>query len=223
VDKIQLSLYELSGYLLPGSVATLAIAVCYWAIWLPGVPFPVHEAHADVVGWAVIGGVAYLLGHCLQSVGNMVINGVEKAALSKGGVVPDPIIQRVQQRISSIVGVKADELDPVALFRLADEISVQNGAMTDREIFVAREGFYKGCAIAFAFLCVGLLARALFGAAGIKLTDYVYYISRTQLLLAAAGTAVAAGFFKRRARRFGAYRVSRAIYAFLAADSKRKE
>jgi hypothetical protein len=102
-----------------------------------------------------------LLGHCVQSIGNQVITHVEKAALSKGGAVPESIVQRAQQRVGTLIGIKADELDPVTLFRLADEISVQNGAVTDRDIFVAREGLCKGCAIALALLCLALLVRAL--------------------------------------------------------------
>jgi hypothetical protein len=213
VDKIQLSLYELSGYLMPGSLLVLALAIFYWAIWLPNVPFPIYKFHPDAVGWSVIGVIAYLLGHCVQSIGNKMIAGAEDAALAKGGSVPNPIVKCAREQVAEITGVKGDELDPSTLFRLADEISVQSGAVADRDIFVAREGFYKGGTIALGLLSLALIVRALKGITGVRFPGYVYYVSEMQLLFISAVTASAASFFRRRARRFGAYRVSRAIFA----------
>jgi hypothetical protein len=116
LDKIQLSIYEISGYLIRGGLALLALAIVYWAMCLPNIPFPIYKVQLDTVGWSVIGVIAYLLGHCVQSIGNKAVAGAEDAALAKAGSVPEAIVRCASEQIAEIVGVKGDELDPKTLF-----------------------------------------------------------------------------------------------------------
>lgn len=220
IDKIQLTLYEIFGYLLPGAICTVAVVIFYWGTCLPHAMFPVYKVHPDPLGWAVLTGVSYLFGHLAQGIGTKYLKGAEKVALENGDLVPPPIVLSAKERAATIVGVEPEDMDAVSLFRLADEYTLQKGVVGDREIFVYREGFYKGCTVALALLCIALLIRRFGGSTAIGFPSYVYYMSGIQVLAIALVVAVASQLCRQRFRRFGIYRVSRAIFAFLTLSQK---
>jgi len=220
IDKIQFTLYEIFGYLLPGAIGTTAVAIFYWGTCLPHATFPVYKVRPDALGWAVLTGISYLLGHLAQGIGTRYLKGAEKAALENGELVPPSIVSSAKDRAAAIVGVHPADIDSVSLFRLADEYTLQKGVMGDREIFIYREGFYKGCTVALALLCIALLVRSFGGTTAVGFQSYIYYVSQVQILTTALVVAVASRLCRQRFRRFGVYRVSRAIFAFLTLSHK---
>jgi hypothetical protein len=223
IDKIQLTLYEIFGYFLPGSLGSLALLVFYWALCIPTVPIPVYKVHPDSTAWVILVGVSYLMGHLAQGLGNKFLRGAENGALGQNGTIATEIRTVGRNRAAELMGVNPETLDPESLFRFADEFSVQKGLSGDRDIFVYREGFYKGCTISMAMLCVALLLRAIFDGTTIRMPEYVYVISREQIFTAAVLVAIAARICKARSHRFGAYRVTRAFFAFLVLSQPRNE
>lgn len=222
IEKIQLTLYEIFGYLLPGAICTVAVAIFYWGTCLPHAAFPVYKVHPDAVGWAVLTGISYLFGHLAQGIGTKYLKGAEKVALDNGELLPTTIVSSAKERAATMAGVQPEDIDAVSLFRLADEYTLQKGAGGDREIFVYREGFYKGCTVALALLCTALLMRSFGGATAIGFPSYVYYMSGIQILTIALVVAVGSRLCRQRFRRFGIYRVSRAIFAFLVLSEERQ-
>jgi hypothetical protein len=109
------------------------------------------------------------------------------------------------------------KFDEMTLFRFTDEYSLQKGLIGDRDIFVYREGFYKGSTVAFCMLTVGLIVRAVVPGSAVRMPGYVFFISSYQLFAGAALAAFAARLSKQRFFRFGNYRVTRAVFAFLVA------
>lgn len=216
IDKIQLTLYEIFGYLLPGAIGTAAVAIFYWGTCLPHTTFPIYKVHPDALGWAVLTGISYLFGHLAQGIGTKYLKGAEKAALENSELVPPAIVSSAKERAATIVGVQPADIDSVSLFRLADEYTLQKGVSGDREVFIYREGFYKGSTIALALLCIALLIRSFGGTTAVGFPSYTYYVSRIQVLTTALIAAAASRLCRQRFRRFGIYRVSRAIFAFLA-------
>ena|ERR1700704_1195200 len=220
IDKIQLTLYEIFGYLLPGAIGTTAVAIFYWGACLPHAIFPVYKVHPDTIGWAVLTGISYLFGHLAQGLGTKYLKGAEKTALENGEIVPSAIVSSAKVRAATIAGVRSEDIDSVSLFRLADEYALQKGALGDREVFVYREGFYKGCTVALALLSIALLVRSFLETTAVGFPTYTYYVSPIQLLTAALVAAVASRLCRQRFKRFGIYRVSRAVFAFLVLSKK---
>jgi hypothetical protein len=216
LDKIQLTLYEIFGYFLPGTMSALSLILIYWAFCLPHVALPIYKVHPDAMGWAGIIGISYLLGHINQGIGNRYLTGAEIRALGPKGTITSDIRLTAQERASELMGVRAECIDPGSLFRFADEYAVQKGQLGDRDVFVYREGFYKGCTISLSMLGIALVVRAIVAAPALRLPDYIYYISRIQIFTAAIIIFFAAAISRQRFQRFGSYRVTRAIFAFLA-------
>jgi hypothetical protein len=58
-------------------------------------------------------------------------------------------VEMLECRAKDLAGIKAPgDLTLRWAVRVLDEYSVQNGKPGDRDVFVYREGFYRGCAIA---------------------------------------------------------------------------
>jgi len=222
IDKIQLTLYEIFGYFLPGVIAAGALAVFYWAMCIPAVPFPVFKIHPDAVGWGSLLALSYMLGHILQGIGGKYLGGIEEKVLGENGSMPAAIIASARSRTAEISGVKPCEMGPNTLFRIADEYSLRKGPAGDRDVYIYREGFYRGCTTALVLLSFALIVRALRGWTQLKFPEYVFFVSSMQLLVAALVAMGAARICKKRFERFGSYRVSRAVFAFLVMSKERE-
>jgi hypothetical protein len=216
IEKIQITLYEIFGYLLPGLIACAAALIIYWALCLPLVPLPAYKFRPSALGWIVLLGLSYVLGHLVQGIGNKLLTGAEEAALGPRGSIPSELRRAGRDKAAALMGVPSARVDAVSLFRFADEYAIQHGQMGDREIFVYREGFYKGATVALLALSLAAVLRATFAGTAVRMPSYVYYVSHAQLLTAAVAVALSARICKERFYRFGSYRVTRAFFAFMA-------
>lgn len=210
------TLYEIFGYVFPGGMAFLAFAVLFWAIFVPTVPLGVATFQPGLVTWVSVIVASYVLGHASQAVGNIIFHGAEKSALaSETGTAPSWMRQRAQEEAGEILKVKSSQLDPGWVFRTLDEYALQTGKDGDRDMFVYREGFYRGTAVSLFFLSAALLVRLFSPCASIRFTKWLFHVSSMELL----GTAIIVGgvgyMFVRRYRRFAEYRITRAILAAL--------
>ena len=222
IDKIQLTLYEVFGYFLPGAVAALALLIAWWAVFLSDKMIPIHAFSPNAVGWVVLVGLSYLAGHIVQGLGNRFLRGAEEAALGSNGSLSKPIREKAFENAARLIGADMASMGAAELFRFCDEYSLQKGELGDRDIFVYREGFYKGCTIAFLMLSIALALRGAIGhsvlalCADPKLAACLHVIPRKELFTAAVVVALFSGICRKRFHRFGNYRVTRAVFAFLA-------
>ncbi len=204
---------------MPGAITLHGILVLYWAFFVPRVPLGFATYQPGLVTWAALVVASYLLGHAVQGVANVVLKGVEDAALSSSGTAPQWMRERAAQLAGKLLAVGLVEIKPGWVVRTLDEYSVQAGELGDRDIFVYREGFYRGTSIALFFLSVALLVRAWIPGASIQFTKGLFYISTVELLFTALITSGIGRMFVRRYRRFAEYRVTRAVLAALVLEN----
>jgi hypothetical protein len=215
LDNFVFTLYEIFGYLFPGGLALLGISLLFWAVFVPRLPLGIATCQPGLVTWTAVVFISYLLGHAVQAIGNLILKGAEHDALGVNGTLPEEIRQRAAELSAKLLTVNGEKLNPVWIFRTLDEQSIQTGKAGDRDIFVYREGFYRGGAIALFFLTVALLVRSWLPGSSIQFTKGVFYISQWQFLTTALITAVVGRLFVSRYRRFAEYRISRAVLAAL--------
>lgn len=207
------TLYELFGYLLPGGVALVGIILLAWALFVPLVPLGIATFQPGLAMWTGIVVASYVLGHAAQAVGNKVLRSVEKSALAMN----DATWMRDQARhaAAELLGVPAEQLDPRSVYRILDEYAVQTGRPGDRDMFIYREGFYRGTCTALFFLSTTLLVRSIVPGSSIQFTKWLYPISCWQGFATAIITAGLGWLFLQRYKRFAEYRVTRAALSAL--------
>ena len=216
LNNFAFTLYEIFGYLLPGSIALLGFLVLDWSIFVPAVPLGVSTFQAGLITWTAVVVASYLLGHAAQAIGNVFLRGAEDAALgTKHGSAPLWMRERATQAASEILKADPAQLTSVWIFRTLEEYATQVGKEGDRDIFIYREGFYRGTAVSLIFLAVTLAVRMFFPGCRIQFASGLFYVSRWELFTTLLITTGVALLFIRRYRRFAEYRVTRAVLAAL--------
>jgi hypothetical protein len=159
LDKISVTLYDLLGYLMPGFLLLLAGSLAE-ATWF-GTPFFALARFKNNPVIASI--VAYFLGQAAHGIGSWMVARTKFIKTRFGGKevykLGKEIDQRVQQVISETFGfeVKSDAPHPLTkaeIYLLADSYIVASGGSVERDILMAREGFFKTSAIAFLALLI---------------------------------------------------------------------
>src|SRR5690348_6488075 len=69
VKEVQVTLYDVFGFILPGTVVLAALAVLFCFVYLPAAP--TTYAAPDLVAWVVGIVLVYFGGHMAQSLGNV--------------------------------------------------------------------------------------------------------------------------------------------------------
>ena len=69
IKDIEITLYDIFGYLIPGSVALIGIYLIAWRVVLP----PNQDwTDASARAWVVVLGLAYVMGHFVQALSNLI-------------------------------------------------------------------------------------------------------------------------------------------------------
>src|SRR6266568_2878749 len=136
LDKLTFTLYEIFGYLLPGSVAFVGFGLLYWGLFAPTVPLGVADFQPGLVTWSAIIIASYLLGHAAQAVGNRLLGGIEESALAMNEV--PWMRERADNSAAELLSVPADKIGARWVYRVLDEYAVQTGQAGDRDMFVYR-------------------------------------------------------------------------------------
>ena len=216
MDNFSFTLYEVFGYVFPGGIALLAFVVLYWAFFVPGVPLGIATFQPGLVTWVSVIAASYVLGHAAQAVGNIFFRGPEKSALaSETGGAPQWMRESAQRVAGEILKVSSVHLEPRWIFRALDEYALQIGKDGDRDMFVYREGFYRGTTLSLFFLSAALLVRLFVPGASIQFTKGLFHISFLELFVTAVITGGIGYLFVRRYQRFAEYRITRAVLAAL--------
>ena len=218
VKELKFTLYEVFGYLLPGSVTLVALFLIFWAIYMPRRVIQIGLINVQAFAAGAL--IAYLLGHLSQAIGNIAPGSFchfEKEALREDG--PDSaanqFVKEAKIGVAKLCNVDKKTISADWLYRVLDETVVQFGVGSEREIYQYREGFYRGCTVAFAVLAGGLLVRCIVPSTAVELRNVVHYLSRWVLVFPLLISISATWLSYRRFRRFGEYRVTRALLAFL--------
>ena len=202
-DSFKFSLYELFGYVFPGCVTGIALLMADWAIVHPVlVALPASALTKTGLSLALV--AAYILGHSVQALANLVLQDATVLILKRKGAAWD-ILSRVRCDLPEHLANFSDAV-LVALF----EQQFQNrGPSPEREIYVYREGFCKGMMIALVFLTASLL---LLAARAPHLPFLLLHdLNRCEILAGAILVCVMAAGMYRRSIRFANYRIVPAL------------
>src|SRR5262249_10612645 len=220
IKDLQVTLYEIFGYLLPGMVLLTSLLLLFWAIFFstPTLTFDLKTTEV----WLAFLIFSYVAGHMGQAVGNLIqkrLKSAETLVLGQNGELSPEVLKACKAKAAKAYEVDTAALSDYWLVRLCDDAVLRAGKLGEREIFQYREGFYRGTAVGFAALTVASLAfmvRLWFvDGHSLKIVGADWSLTPWQFFFVAL---VAAGFTVLaflRYRRFGSYRVTHAMLGFL--------
>jgi len=247
--ELRFTIYEVLGYLFPGAVVFAAILIVLWGLkWHNFQLDNLNQASRREL--AVIAVVVYLLGHLAQAIANWtdrltekllransdgvaakIVRGLKWAFLEKGveqtkqGLLAERIMDRVRDQASDYYRLERSSLDDMVLNQLCDAAVVMSGAPEEREIYIYREGFYRGIWLGLILVALAFLFPLFAKLAGCNISvttaGQTFKPSCPTLGLLAVASWVCSCFAYGRYWRFRNYRVEGAFLFFLSAAKKK--
>lgn len=153
-DKISVTLYDLLGYLLPGFVFLLVCSLAE-ASWFGSSLLALSRFKSNPIAASI---VAYFLGQAGHAASTWIIANTKIRKSWLGGKETYQLGTKIDQRLQQVIQetysleMGGEELAKSDVFLLADSYIVASGGSSERDIFMAREGFFKTSALAFAIL-----------------------------------------------------------------------
>lgn len=251
LKETKVTLYDVFGYLLPGAVLLAALAIVLWSIHFPDEPLALSLPGAE--SWVLIFAIAYIAGHMAQALSNLLLKALEwpwkrlrswqrthnwhqfqrhrwfcsneHIHLADGAHerLPAEFLNAARTKAAALSGVPEQAIDAEWLFRICDEAVVQRGNPGDREIFVYREGFYRGLCFALVALAAALVVRMAHGGITLALAAGPRKMGWEFVTFFLVTCVVFIFLCFQRFRRFGRYRISQAILAFLVMPEEKKK
>jgi hypothetical protein len=161
LDKISVTLYDLLGYVLPGFLLLLACSIIEAAFGDSSL-FAISEVRSNTVLALV---TAYFLGQTSHALASRV-SAKEKHRLRNGSYqLGDSVTRRISETLIDTFKIEQDPNKPLShsdMLLLADGYILASGGSVERDVLMAREGFFKSSAVAFALVGVVNLAVLLF-------------------------------------------------------------
>lgn len=250
LETAKVTLYDVFGYLLPGMVMVAALAILVWAVHFPDEPLMLSLPGAEA--WVIVLALAYMTGHMMQGLSNHLLTVLEwpgkrlrewKRAqswqwfqrrrwfcsnehiyLTEGAreCLPAEFLSAARAKAAAMSGAPEKALEGEWLFRICDEAVVQRGNLGDREVFVYREAFYRGLTFALLGFAAALVVRMLRGETALVLAAGPRKVGSDVIAFCLVISLVFVYLSYRRYRRFGRYRISQAILAFLVMPEEKK-
>ncbi len=198
----RLTFYDIVGYLLPGAVGLLALAVVCalinpaWAVAEP--------SGAGAWTLAVVG--TYFLGHAIQGIAFRILSRsrMRDAVARAASPTVDAVVTRALESNGSVPGKSVAER-----FAALDALKID---FADREVFTARQGFYRGSSVAFGLLFIALAVAAIWGRA---ISVFGYDVPRAMAMVGAILSVGCCGIFALRYRDFIRHEIEYAAAAGL--------
>jgi hypothetical protein len=250
-QQAKVTLYDFFGYLLPGLVVLGALGLMFWVDQFPVTTIALSVPGAEA--WAIILTVAYIAGHMAQALSILLLNVLaapfcwlrtwgwltrwrwfqrrhyfcsnEHILLAQDvlGCLPNAYISAAKIKAVTLSGLPTDAVNGDWLFRVCDEAVVQRGNTGDRDIFVYREGFYRGLWAALLVMLVALLVRAAVPGAAIRIASGQTDLSAGAFRFFVVVVTACIYFSFQRFRLFGRYRITQALIAFLVMPEEKKK
>jgi len=218
MKSVEITLYDIFGYFIPGCVGLVALYLIAWRIVLSAVQ---DWSSISALGWAIVAGVAYVVGHFLQALSNtlyrIACKNPEQRILTDAFVVPANILhvaQKAARRVAHLSG--NDDLEIKTLYEIMDHYVQQHGKTEKRDIYTYREGFYRGLSIAFLLLAIGSFLHMTGGQSTAAAFGSVIVLGAPCMGFIGVLSIIMALLFALRYQRFVIYRVKNCIFSFLA-------
>lgn len=216
MEKLTFTLYEVFGYFLPGTIGVAAIAILFWALFLPNAAIPVASLELSKLWYVGLAIICYYSGHIVQMLSRSFFKNPDDSVLAREPNMA-PIIKRAQEQLAAHLSMSQAETPGASMtVRLCDEVAVQYGQIGDRDVFVYREGFYRGSVAAFILLDIAFLVRCLIPGAALRLPAQIFPVSRWQLVFVMGVVTCGIYLLFKRYKLFAALRSIRGILAYVS-------
>jgi hypothetical protein len=222
-DKLSGTLYDLIGYVLPGYVVLVALSVAESTFCRSSL-IPLSGLERNV-GASTI--AAYYLGHAAFAL-SAVLRGsrfTRRWTKSKKHRLGGILSVRVQEVIAGVYGLPLESVQAMTsleAFLLADSYVVAFGGSADRDIYMAREGFFKASMVAFALSAISFLTALFRGGAGIRVDRDLYHLSSAGTLSMAIAFLAMAAICRTRYLFFNGVKITHTETVFLSLALKVK-
>lgn len=164
----------------------------------------------------------YVIGHLCQAMGNALpaLNRLPEDDFLAPNDFPPALLERATTILGLQLTIDASLVNLEHRVALMDQIRRVAGNGSDHEVFVYREGFYRGMTVATGLIVLALVARLLFAYTSLQFANDRIQLDRSDNILLILACTGAVALFRARMRRFGRYRVQWAVEAFLAAATR---
>lgn len=226
MKELQVSLYDVFGYVAPGIIAFLGMYLIWWRLVIPS---HLDWSTVSSAGWAAILLVSYVLGHAIQALANLLVKPLNIGATEDNEL---DAIKTKSQQLHDSIAIKAcrvtnlsddTKLPPSVLYEIADSYLMQYGKTETRDIYVYREGFYRGLMVSLLVFVLGALCAMTGPDLTVKIFDTTLWCT-SGLFGTMAVTAIGISFLSfQRFKRFSTYRVRNALFSFLIVEKSQKK
>lgn len=218
IEKIQVSLYDFFGYLLPGGVFLLALVIFSWTIFWPQQVLKISQP--TFTHWVIILLLSYFLGHLIQAVANLFakIFPSDDVVLSKKNIhkISKSVIEEARSEAKKLFyNYTMKKFSDGDIYNICDETVRRGKTLETREIYLSLEGFYRGLSISNLILALTLFLRIILYESYVKIGWKSYLLGRPFLLFVGLILLICFFLFFIRYRRFLGYRIKQVIYGFL--------
>ena len=204
MNSIKFTIYEVLGYLAPGIVTLAAMGLILWAAFLPGRSLMIKAPSYSKEEIALAIFAAYALGHLMQGLCNA--HPTPEATAAKKNLHVK-LLSGARQTLSARCGFPLDEYRIEDVVALAQASMSLTGKTDGFDVFLYREGFYRGSSGAYTLFGAAIVFRMFRGRTMVNYAGSAYALSPSFLVLSAALSFLFAYVFYRRYIRFGAYRL----------------
>jgi len=217
MQLVNFTLYEVFGYVLPGAFGLAGVYLLYWPFFLA----PDQDwTGISAAGWTGILAVAYVFGHFLQAVMNLLLKEVswrpERRIFDDHEQVPANVRSTLEKRVREALGLTGNGiLKPKTIYHVAEHHVLQHGKTEARDVYQYREGFYRGMAPALLLLGIGCVVRLHGPEGSLRVVGMQLYFTIPALLCGGVLAVGIAIFSFLRYLRFAGYRVRYAYYSYL--------
>jgi hypothetical protein len=163
LDKLAISIYDFLGYLLPGYVVLIVCSLVestFVGSWYLSLSVLTRNA-------VVFAAVSYFLGHIAQGIASTLTKSKRFRTLIQAPFdrLADPIAGAVRDELNAAYGdrIDAKSRDNLDTYLLADAYILAAGGNVEREMLIAREGFFKQSVAALALMTFTLGVAAVRG------------------------------------------------------------
>ena len=218
IEKIQVSIYDFFGYLIPGGVFLLALVILSWTIFWPKQTLKLSQP--TFTCWVIILLLSYFFGHLIHAVANL----SKKAFPSDEDVLKREYIHKISKFVIEEAKLEAKrlfynyttkEFSDGDIYNICDETVRRGKTLESREIYLSLEGFYRGLSIANFILAFALFLRIVFYESYVKIGWKSYSLDKPFLFFIGIVLLISCCLFFKRYQRFLGYRVKQVIYGFL--------
>ena len=216
MEKLSFTLYEVFGYFLPGTIGVAAIAILFWAFFLPSAAIPVESLELSKLWYVGLVIICYYSGHIVQGLSRSLFKNPDESVLARESNMA-LLVKRAQGQLAAHLSMSQAEGPGASMtVRLCDEVAVQYGQLGDRDVFVYREGFYRGSVAAFILLDIAFLVRCVIPGAALQLPAQIFPVSRWQLGFVMGVVTCGIYLLFKRYKLFAALRSMRGILAYVS-------